>query len=117
MKLIQRTRAKMGDKPVVVVVNVSKPMVFAEIEPKADAILVHMGVQDQALMDLISGAVEPSALLPFQMPATMKTVEEQFEDVPRDMECYTDSEGNTYDFAFGLNWSGVIDDERVSKYK
>jgi len=117
MKLVHETRAKMGDKPVVVVVNVSKPMVFAEIEPAADAILVHMGVQDQALMDLISGAVEPSALLPFQMPATMKTVEEQFEDVPRDMECYTDSEGNVYDFAFGLNWSGVISDERVSKYR
>ncbi len=44
-------------------------------------------------------------------------VEEQFEDVPRDMECYTDAEGNTYDFAFGLNWSGVINDERVNKYK
>ncbi len=117
MKLVHETRAKMGDKPVVVVVNVSKPMVFAEIEPVADAILVHMGVQDQALMDLISGAVEPSALLPFQMPADMKTVEEQFEDVPRDMECYTDSDGNTYDFAFGLNWSGVISDERISRYK
>jgi beta-glucosidase len=117
MKLVHETREKMGDKPVVVVVNVSKPMVFAEIEPVADAILVHMGVQDQALMDLISGAVEPSALLPFQMPATMKTVEEQFEDVPRDMECYTDADGNTYDFAFGLNWSGVISDERVSRYR
>ncbi|RLD70277.1 MAG: beta-glucosidase [Bacteroidetes bacterium] len=117
MILVHETRTKMGDKPVVVVVNVSKPMVFAEIEPVADAILVHMGVQDQALMDLISGAVEPSALLPFQMPADMKTVEEQFEDVPRDMECYTDSDGNTYDFAFGLNWSGVISDDRVSKYK
>jgi beta-glucosidase len=30
---------------------------------------------------------------------------------------FTDSEGNIYDFAFGLNWSGVIEDERVSKYK
>ena len=117
MILVHETRTKMGDKPVVVVVSVTKPMVFAEIEPVADAILVHMGVQDQALMDLISGAVEPSALLPFQMPADMKTVEEQFEDVPRDMQCYTDSDGNTYDFAFGLNWSGVINDERVSKYK
>lgn len=117
MTLVHETRVKMGDKPVVVVVNVSKPMVFGEIEAVADAILVHMGVQDQALMELISGAVEPSALLPFQMPASMKTVEEQFEDVPRDMECYTDADGNVYDFAFGLNWSGVIDDERVSRYK
>ncbi len=117
MKLVLKTRNKMGDKPVVVIVNVSKPMVFAEIEPAANAILVHMGVQDQALMELISGAVEPSALLPFQMPASMKTVEEQFEDVPRDMECYTDADGNVYDFAYGLNWSGVIYDKRVERYK
>ena len=117
MELVNETARLMGDKPVIVIVQVNKPMVFAEIEPAASAILVHMGVQDQALMDLITGAAEPSALLPFQMPADMKTVEEQFEDVPRDMECYTDSEGNVYDFAFGLNWSGAINDERVSKYK
>ena len=32
------------------------------------------------------------------------------------MECYVDSEGNTYDFTFGMNWSGVINDERVAAY-
>lgn len=42
-----------------------------------------------------------------------ETVEQQHEDVPRDMVCYTDSEGNTYDFAFGLDWKGVIRDARV----
>jgi beta-glucosidase len=68
-------------------------------------------------MEIITGAVEPSALLPFQMPADMLTVEAQFEDVPRDMKPYTDADGNTYDFAYGLNWSGVIDDARVKKYK
>ena len=47
----------------------------------------------------------------------MKTVEAQFEDVSRDMIPYMDSEGNTYDFAFGLNWNGVIRDARVSRYK
>jgi beta-glucosidase len=44
-------------------------------------------------------------------------VEKQYEDVPRDMDPYVDTEGNAYDFAFGLNWKGVIDDERVRKYK
>ena len=107
----------MGNKPVVVVVNVSKPMVFSEIEQSAASILIHMGVQDQALMEIISGKVAPSALLPFQMPADMNTVETQFEDVPRDMTPYTDSEGNSYDFAFGLNWNGVIKDARVQKYQ
>ena len=51
-----------------------------------------------------------------QLPADMKTVELQKEDVPFDMECYVDADGNAYDFAFGLNWSGRINDERVKKY-
>ena len=117
MKAVVETRAKMGNKPVVVVVKTSNPMVFAEIEKSASAMLIHMGVQDQAILDLITGAAEPSALLPFQMPADMKTVEEQFEDVPRDMQCYSDADGNVYDFAFGLNWNGVINDARTAKYK
>jgi beta-glucosidase len=33
------------------------------------------------------------------------------------MKVHVDVEGNAYDFAFGLNWSGVIEDERTSKYK
>ena len=79
--------------------------------------VVSFGVQDQAMMDILSGAVEPSGLLPLQMPIDMKTVEEQKEDVPQDMKCYTDSEGHVYDFAFGLNWKGVISDARTAKYK
>tara|TARA_R110000765_G_scaffold7802_4_gene25456 strand:+ start:292 stop:2589 length:2298 start_codon:yes stop_codon:yes gene_type:complete len=117
MQLVNDTKAKMGDKPVIVSVKVGKPMIFSEIEGSAAAIVVHMGVQDQALMEIITGAKEPSALLPFQMPADMLTVEAQFEDVPRDMKAYTDADGNSYDFAFGLNWSGVIDDARVKNYK
>ncbi len=117
LKMVLETREQMGDKPVIVVIKVANPMVFSEIEPSASSILIHMGVQDNALLDVISGKTEPSALLPFQMPAGMKTVEEQFEDVPRDMTLYSDADGNRYDFAFGLNWNGVIDDERVKKYK
>ena len=101
MQLVNETKKKMGDKPVIVSVKVSKPMVFSEIEKSASSILIHMGVQDQALMEIITGAAEPSALLPFQMPADMLTVEAQFEDVPRDMQPYIDSEGNSYDFLLG----------------
>jgi beta-glucosidase len=117
MKLVQETKKAMKDKPVVVAINVSKPMVFSEIEKEAGAILVTFGIQDQALLDIISGAAEPSGLLPMQMPADMKTVEEQKEDVPFDMTCYTDAEGHTYNFGFGMNWSGVIQDQRTEKYK
>ena len=94
----------------------AKPTIMAEFEKSADAILVNFETQNQAVLDIISGKAEPSALLPMQMPADMKTVEEQKEDMPRDMKCYVDSEGHTYDFAFGMNWKGVIKDARVAKY-
>ena len=67
--------------------------------------------------DVLSGKTEPTGLLPMQLPADMQTVEEQLEDVTRDMRCHVDSEGNTYDFAFGMNWKGVINDARTEKYK
>lgn len=117
MHLVRKTREFMGEKPVVVVVAMDRPFVPSEIEPYADAILLSMGVTNNALLDIMSGRYEPRALLPCQLPADMKTVEEQCEDLPFDMECYTDSDGNTYDFAFGMNWSGVIDDKRVNRWK
>lgn len=117
LDLVICTNEKMKGKPVVVVVHMTKPMVMAEIEPWADAVLVDFGVQSQAVLDIVSGAAEPSALLPMQLPADMLTVETQQEDLPHDMRCYVDADGNAYDFAFGLDWSGVIRDERVIRYK
>ncbi|GGO04723.1 glycoside hydrolase family 3 protein [Saccharibacillus kuerlensis] len=117
LDLVLNTRVQMGDRPVVVSMTLSNPAVIAEFEREADAILVNFGLQDQALLEILCGEVEPSGLLPMQMPADMATVESQLEDMPRDMNCHIDTEGNVYDFAFGLNFSGVIDDERVRKYR
>ena len=117
MLSVIETKQKMKGKPVIVSLSMTNPTVMSEFEPSADAILIGFDVQNQAMLDIISGEAEPSALLPLQMPADMKTVEEQFEDTSHDMKCYKDSEGNVYDFAFGLNWKGVINDERVTKYK
>jgi beta-glucosidase len=117
LAMVTETQAKMKGKPVIVAMNLANPAIMKEFEKQASAILIHFGVQDQALMEIVSGASEPSALLPLQMPADMQTVEAQAEDVPRDMKCYVDSEGNTYDFGYGLNWKGVIKDARTTRYK
>lgn len=117
LDLILKTRRQMGSKPVIVQVDVNRPMVMSEFEGAADAIIFGFNVQKQAVLDVLSGKTEPTGLLPMQLPADMQTVEEQLEDVTRDMRCHVDSEGNTYDFAFGMNWKGVINDERVAKYK
>ena len=113
---LQDVSAAAGDMPVVVCVNADRPMVFSEVEPLADAILLGFSAGGDDFLNVLAGQVEPTALLPLQMPANMDTVEANQEDVPRDLECYTDSEGNEYDFAYGLNWSGVIDDDRVKTY-
>lgn len=117
LDLVRQTRELIGDKPLIVAVPILRPFVPAEIEPYADGLIIAINVQHQAILDIVSGAFEPQGLLPVQMPASMKTVEQQCEDKAHDMECYVDSEGNSYDFAFGMNWKGVIDDERVRKYK
>jgi len=117
LTMVTDTFKKMKGKPVIVSVQLSNPSVFAEFEKMANAIVVNFSVQDQAVLDVLTGATEPSGLLPLQIPANMETVEKQNEDVPLDMECHKDSEGNNYDFAFGLNWKGAIQDSRVEKYK
>lgn len=113
--IIKKTRSLMNGKPVIVSISLSKPAILAEFEENADAIIVSFGVKNQAVLAIVSG-VEPQGLLPFQLPANMKTVELQYEDVPHDMICYKDSEGRLYDFGFGLNWKGVIHDARTDKY-
>lgn len=117
LKTLEDTRQKIGNKPVVVSLNLANPTVVAELEGLADVILVDFDVQHQAILDMISGQREPSGLLPFQMPLDMNTVETQSEDLPFDMKVYQDKEGHRYDFGFGLNWKGVIRDQRTKAYK
>lgn len=116
LDLVIRTKEQMKGKPVIVSVTVKNPLVFRELEPYADAILVEFGVSPDAVLEVITGKYEPTGLLPLQMPADMDTVEEQDEDRAFDMRVYIDSEGHAYDFAYGMNYSGVISDERTKEY-
>lgn len=116
LDLVIETKKKMADKPVIVVVHMINPCMVAEYEPYADAILVDFGVETRAALTIISGGAEPSGLLPVSIPANMDTVERHCEDLPLDYEAYKDTAGNVYGFGYGLNWSGVICDERTRKY-
>ena len=118
-------RAKRLGIPSVAAIFASRPLCFHEFEPAVDGILVTFstptiyGGSDtsaEALAMIVAGLEEPSGLLPMQMPRDMDDVEAQWEDTPRDMECYTDSAGHKYDFAFGMGYSGVIRDARVERY-
>lgn len=116
LPMLQQLRKDMGDKPVVLVVTVSNPMVFAPVEPLVDAILLDFGVQTSAILDIVTGRHEPTGVMPMQMPMDMRAVEEQKEDVPMDMMPYIDTDGYAYTYFFGLNWEGVICDKRTQHY-
>lgn len=103
-------------KPCIVVLDIMQPMCVHEFEPEVDAILVSLSGSTEAACRIVAGLDEPSGLLPMQMPRDMEEVERQLEDVPRDMACYEDAEGNVYDFGFGINWTGPIADERTERY-
>ena len=116
LDLVLDMRRRMGGKPVVTIVSLKTPMVMAELEPYTDALLVEYGVSPQAVLDVLTGRFAPQGLLPVQLPKDMETVERQREDVPFDMECYQDEEGHVYDFGFGMDYNGTIEDERVHRY-
>lgn len=108
----------MKDKPVVAIIRSMNPCVPAEFEPLCSAVIMCWGsTPESVIMEALSGQFEPSGLLPFQMPKDMDAVEAHLEDTPFDIDCYRDSAGNTWDFGFGLNWSGTISDKRTEKYK
>lgn len=117
LDIILETRKAIGNKPVLVSITMNNPTVVKEFEHVVDGILVNFQVQSQAILDIISGKVEPSGLLPFQMPANMETVETQAEDASHDMVVHIDTDGNSYDFAYGLHYHGIINDARVLTYK
>lgn len=108
LTLVRNTKALMGSRPVVVLLQTTRPVV-AEFEPWADAILVAFGVRTKAFMQILSGAFEPSGRLPMQFPASMRDVERQREDVPQDMQPWRDIDGHLYDFGFGMNWKGIVE--------
>lgn len=117
LEALQYADSVAGDIPVIVSMKMERGMTWDEVEPLADVILVSYNKQHtEAVAEILLGQTEPNGLLVFQQPASMEVVEAQTDDVPRDMECYTDAAGNTYDFAFGMNWAGVIEDERTEKY-
>lgn len=95
-------RKKMGDKPVIVCIEMHNPTIPAEFEAYADGIVVQFGVQKKAIFDVIFGRVPAEGRLPYSLPINMEQVERHCEDLFDDIEPYTDELGNTYKYGFGM---------------
>ena len=100
---ILTARKAMGDKPVIVILQLHNPAVVAEFEQQTDGLIAHFGVENKVLMEILTGEAIPGGRLPLLLPASMETVEKHCEDVANDMEAYVDECGNRYVCGFGLN--------------
>ena len=74
-------------KPTVVAINYTNPWVIEEIDKgKAASIIATFGTTQEALLDIVTGAYNPSGKMPFTTPLNQAVVESNKSDVPGYME-------------------------------
>jgi beta-glucosidase len=88
-------------KPTIVAINYTNPWVIEEIDKgKAKSVIATFGTTQEALLDIVSGAYNPTGKMPFTTPVSQAAVENNKSDVPGHME------GPGYGlFAFGQGLS------------
>ncbi len=70
-------------KPTVVLINYTSPWVIDEIDnPNVKAIMATFGTTADAVLDVVSGAFNPSGKMPFSTPKSRNAVLENQSDVP-----------------------------------
>lgn len=101
---IKAIMAEIGDpKKVVLSVYFRAPYVMDDASglKNAGAILATFGVADVAMLDVLSGKFKPQGKMPFALPKTLKSVQEQKSDYPGFDET---SDGALYKFGYGLTY-------------
>lgn len=88
-------------KPTIVAINYTNPWVISEIDKgKASSIIATFGTTQDALLDIVTGAYNPTGKMPFTTPVSQAAVDSNKSDVPGYME------GPGYGlFQFGLGLS------------
>ncbi len=80
--LVSRLGRIAASCPLVVDVVLDRPAVLTPLLPIAAAVVGSYGTCDDALVDALTGAVEPRGRLPFDLPRSMEQVRRHGEDVP-----------------------------------
>jgi beta-glucosidase len=80
--LVSRLARVAAHCPLVVDVVLDRPAVLTPILPIASAVVGSYGSSDAALLDALTGRIEPRGQLPFDLPRSMEQVRRHPEDVP-----------------------------------
>ncbi|HKK41368.1 MAG TPA: glycoside hydrolase family 3 N-terminal domain-containing protein [Bacteroidales bacterium] len=84
--------------PTVVDIYLDRPAVIPEISHFSKALIANYGASDAALLDVLFGKYKPEGHLPVELPSSMKSVNNQKEDMPYD------SGDPLYKFGTGLSY-------------
>ena len=68
----------------IVVVDLNRPAILTKVEKLSNGLIGVFGVFDEIVLEVIFGDFNPIGKLPFDIPSSMKEVNEQFSDVPDD---------------------------------
>ena len=79
--LVKATAARV---PTIVVVYLDRPAILSALLPFAQTLIADFGASDAAVMDALTGRVQPVGRLPFELPRSMDAVRVQKGDVPHD---------------------------------
>ena len=104
LDVIKQATAEVGDPSKVVLhVYFRQPFVLDEASGLRDAgaIVAGFGVDDNALMDVLSGRFNPQGKMPFALAGTRAAIEQQFTDLPGYDET---TDGALFDFGHGLSY-------------
>tara|TARA_B100000609_G_scaffold104880_1_gene83326 strand:+ start:49 stop:1974 length:1926 start_codon:yes stop_codon:yes gene_type:complete len=85
-------------KPLIVVVDLNRPAILDSIDQMSSALVGTFGVDEAVIFETLFGESKPTGKLPFEIPSSMKEVDEQLEDVP------DDTINPTFKFGFGLTY-------------
>ena len=85
-------------KPLIVIVDLNRPAILDSINQMSSALVGTFGVDESVIFETLFGESKPTGKLPFEIPSSMKEVNEQLEDVP------DDTMNPTFKFGFGLTY-------------
>ncbi len=85
-------------KPLIVIVDLNRPAILDSINQMSSALVGTFGVDESVIFETLFGESKPTGKLPFEIPSSMKEVNEQLEDVP------DDTLNPTFKFGFGLTY-------------
>ncbi len=98
-KILNKLKKYSSFSKLITVVDLNRPAILTEVEKLSHGLIGVFGVFDEIVFEVIFGDFNPIGKLPFDIPSSMKEVNEQFSDLP------DDTKNPIFKYGHGLNYS------------